>query len=97
LNAQSVSQVVAQAAAFLRLLYLAYQNKNAARANASRPIFSRQIESIVNDAIPMASPTKINEKVSLPDKKIRELIGVRTLLLNGAKKCLNGCSPPAKR
>ena len=37
---------------------------------------------------------KINEKVSLLDEKIRELIAVRTMLLNGAKKCQTGCSSP---
>ena len=36
---------------------------------------------------------KITEKVSLLDEKIRELIAVRTLLLNGVKKCQDGCSP----
>jgi DNA-binding transcriptional MerR regulator len=36
---------------------------------------------------------KITDKVSLLDEKIRELIAVRTLLLNGVKRCQNGCSP----
>lgn len=36
---------------------------------------------------------KITEKLSLLDEKIRELIAVRTLLLNGVKKCQDGCSP----
>jgi DNA-binding transcriptional MerR regulator len=36
---------------------------------------------------------KITEKVNLLDEKIRELITVRTLLLNGVKKCQDGCSP----
>lgn len=35
---------------------------------------------------------KISEKVSLLDDKIRELIAVRTLLLNGVKKCQDGCN-----
>jgi DNA-binding transcriptional MerR regulator len=35
---------------------------------------------------------KITEKVSLLDEKIRELIAVRTLLLNGVKICKDGCS-----
>lgn len=34
---------------------------------------------------------KINDKVSLLDEKIRELIAVRTLLLNGVNKCNDGC------
>jgi DNA-binding transcriptional MerR regulator len=36
---------------------------------------------------------KIMEKVSLLDEKIRELIIVRTSLLDGAKKCIDGCNP----
>jgi predicted alpha/beta superfamily hydrolase len=36
---------------------------------------------------------KIADKVSLLDEKIRELIAVRTLLLNGVKRCQDGCSP----
>ncbi len=35
---------------------------------------------------------KINEKVSLLDEKIRELIAVRTMLLNGVSKCEEGCN-----
>ncbi len=36
---------------------------------------------------------KIADKVNLLDKKIRELIAVRSMLLNGAKRCQDGCSP----
>lgn len=36
---------------------------------------------------------KISQKVSLLDEKIGELIAVRTLLLNGEKKCQDGCRP----
>jgi DNA-binding transcriptional MerR regulator len=34
---------------------------------------------------------KITEKVGVLDEKIRELIAVRTMLLNGVKKCQDGC------
>ncbi len=34
---------------------------------------------------------KIYEKVDLLDKKIRELISLRTKLLNSAEKCVAGC------
>ncbi len=36
---------------------------------------------------------KINDKVTLLDEKIRELIAMRTLLLNGVNKCADGCNP----
>ncbi len=36
---------------------------------------------------------KITEKVNVLDEKIRELIAVRTMLLNGVKKCLDVCDP----
>lgn len=36
---------------------------------------------------------KISDKVSLLDEKIGELIAVRTMLLNGVKRCQDGCSP----
>jgi DNA-binding transcriptional MerR regulator len=36
---------------------------------------------------------KINDKVTLLDEKIRELIALRTLLLNGVTKCADGCNP----
>lgn len=36
---------------------------------------------------------KINDKVTLLDEKIRELIAIRTLLLNGVNKCADGCNP----
>jgi len=36
---------------------------------------------------------KITDKVSLLDEKIRELIAVRALLLNGVNKCAVGCNP----
>lgn len=36
---------------------------------------------------------KITEKVNLLDEKIRELMAVRTMLLNGVKRCQDGCSP----
>ena len=36
---------------------------------------------------------KISEKVTLLDEKIRELIAIRTLLLNGVNKCADGCDP----
>jgi DNA-binding transcriptional MerR regulator len=36
---------------------------------------------------------KISEKVDLLDQKIKELIQIRTMLLNGAKKCAGYCNP----
>ncbi len=36
---------------------------------------------------------KINDKVTLLDEKIRELIAIRTMLLNGVSKCTDGCNP----
>jgi DNA-binding transcriptional MerR regulator len=36
---------------------------------------------------------KILEKISLIDEKIRELIAVKGMLLNGVKKCQDGGSP----
>lgn len=36
---------------------------------------------------------KIKDKVTLLDEKIRELLAVRTLLLNGVNKCEAGCNP----
>lgn len=36
---------------------------------------------------------KINDKVTLLDEKIRELITIRTLLLNSVNKCADGCNP----
>ena len=36
---------------------------------------------------------KINDKVTLLDEKIRELIAIRTLLLSGINKCTDGCNP----
>lgn len=36
---------------------------------------------------------KINDKVTLLDEKIRELIAIRTQLLNGVTKCADGCNP----
>jgi DNA-binding transcriptional MerR regulator len=36
---------------------------------------------------------KISEKVTLLDEKIRELITIRTMLLNGVTKCTDGCNP----
>ena len=36
---------------------------------------------------------KILDKVGLLDEKIRELIKIRAMLLDGAKKCESGCSP----
>lgn len=35
---------------------------------------------------------KINDKVTLLDEKISELIAIRTLLLNGVNKCADGCN-----
>lgn len=36
---------------------------------------------------------KINEKVKLLDEKIREMIRIRSLLLDGVSKCEKGCNP----
>jgi DNA-binding transcriptional MerR regulator len=36
---------------------------------------------------------KISEKVTLLDEKIRELIAIRTMLINGVSKCADGCDP----
>jgi len=36
---------------------------------------------------------KIEEKVALMDEKIRELIKIRDMLLDGAQKCKDGCIP----
>jgi DNA-binding transcriptional MerR regulator len=37
--------------------------------------------------------SKISSKVVLLDEKIRELIALRTLLLNGVSKCSDNCNP----
>jgi DNA-binding transcriptional MerR regulator len=47
----------------------------------------------VNEASCNNVSHKINEKVSLLDEKIAELIVVRSMLLSGAKKCKTGCNP----
>ncbi len=47
----------------------------------------------MNDASCNNVSHKISEKVNLLDEKIRELIAVRTMLLNGVKKCRDGCKP----
>lgn len=39
---------------------------------------------------------KISEKVTVLDEKIRELIAIRTMLLNGVNKCTDGCNPKRK-
>ncbi len=36
---------------------------------------------------------KIEDKVTLLDQKIRELIEIRSLLINGVSKCNVGCTP----
>lgn len=47
-----------------------------------------------NDATCNNVADKIEEKVSILDEKIKELIRIRTLLLNGLQKCKNSsCSP----
>jgi DNA-binding transcriptional MerR regulator len=47
----------------------------------------------VNEATCNNVAHKITEKVSLLDEKIKDLIRVRTLLLNGADKCAGFCDP----
>lgn len=47
----------------------------------------------VNEATCNNVSHKILDKVSLLDEKIRELIKIRAMLLDGAKKCEDGCSP----
>jgi DNA-binding transcriptional MerR regulator len=36
--------------------------------------------------------SKISEKITLLNNKIQDLMNVRTLLINGVKKCTSGCS-----
>ena len=45
----------------------------------------------INEASCKNVSEKISDKVSLLDEKIRELITIRTLLLNGVSKCVKGC------
>lgn len=47
----------------------------------------------VNEATCHNVAHKIEGKVQLLDEKIKELIRIRTLLLNGMKVCEKGCSP----
>lgn len=47
----------------------------------------------INDASCNNVSHKISEKVTILDEKIRHLIEVRTMLLNGVKKCQDGCNP----
>lgn len=47
----------------------------------------------VNEATCNRVSHKISEKVDLFDEKIKELIQIRTMLLNGAKKCAGYCNP----
>lgn len=47
----------------------------------------------VNEASCKNVSHKISEKVTLLDEKIRELIAIRTMLINGVSKCVEGCSP----
>jgi DNA-binding transcriptional MerR regulator len=46
----------------------------------------------VNEASCKNVSHKINDKITLLDEKIRELIAIRTLLLNGVNKCADGCN-----
>jgi DNA-binding transcriptional MerR regulator len=45
----------------------------------------------LNEASCNKVSNKISEKVTLLDNKIQELMAVRTLLINGVKKCTGGC------
>lgn len=45
----------------------------------------------VNEATCKNVAHKISKKVELLDKKIKELIAVRTMLLKGVKECNDGC------
>lgn len=47
----------------------------------------------VNEATCKNVSHKISEKVGVLDKKIKELIEIRTMLLAGAKKCAGYCNP----
>ena len=47
----------------------------------------------MNEASCKNVSAKISSKVSLLDEKIRELISIRTLLLNGVSKCADNCNP----
>lgn len=47
----------------------------------------------VNEASCKNVSHKINDKVVLLDEKIRELIAIRKMLLNGISKCEAGCNP----
>ena len=47
----------------------------------------------VNEATCNNVSHKISEKVDMLDQKIKELIKVRTMLLDGAKKCDGYCNP----
>lgn len=47
----------------------------------------------VNEASCKNVSHKISEKVVLLDEKIREMITIRTMLLNGVSKCVDGCNP----
>lgn len=47
----------------------------------------------VNEATCNNVSHKISEKVELLDQKIKELIQIRTMLLDGAKKCEGYCNP----
>lgn len=47
----------------------------------------------VNEATCNNVSYKISEKVELLDQKIKELVQIRTLLLEGAKRCAGYCNP----
>ena len=47
----------------------------------------------VNEATCNNVSDKILDKVNLLEEKIRELIKIRTMLLEGAQKCKDGCNP----
>ena len=47
----------------------------------------------MNEASCKTVSHKIESKVSVLDEKIRELIQIRTLLLNGLKNCVGDCNP----
>jgi DNA-binding transcriptional MerR regulator len=47
----------------------------------------------VNEASCKNVSHKISEKVTLLDEKLRELIAIRTMLINGVSKCVDDCSP----
>jgi DNA-binding transcriptional MerR regulator len=47
----------------------------------------------MNEASCKNVSAKISEKVKLLDERIREIIDIRTLLLNGVNKCMSGCNP----